>query len=266
LNGRAAPKVNFSQKLAQSHVPKRARRLHDVALMRTRYGMAILLAGVACLILGARPEASTATGNAASATVAADTAATHELLEGTSGRRETWTTAPALLIETSVMDYASGDLSTGFAATTETLSDAEVAQLTADLTAALGELTAGTIKVFRSVRYEAAPAGTIVKVLRAGQIVVGRFRGVQAATGNLGYGGRATHDGAITQAAVVLDAAFDRQSDQRGLLRTHELGHALGFNHVESRPSVMNPHVGSPITAFDRAAIRAAFLDSADQR
>ena len=101
-----------------------------------------------------------------------------------------------------------------------------------------------------------------MKVVRSGQIVVGRFRGVQARTGSLGYGGRLTHNATIVGAAVVLDAAFDRQSDRRELLRTHELGHALGYNHVESRPSVMNPRVGSAITEFDRAAIRLAFPDA----
>ena len=57
---------------------------------------------------------------------------------------------------------------------------------------------------------------------------------------------------------LMLDADFDRQSSQRFLLRTHELGHALGYHHVQSRPSVMNPRVGNAITEFDRAAIRYA--------
>lgn len=224
--------------------------------------MAILLAGLACLILGARPEARFG-ASATSAAVSPDAAATHEMLEGTNGRRETWTIAPTLLIETSIMDYSTGDLTRGFTATAEQLSDAEVAELTADLTTALGVLTADTVKAFRTVARETAPAGQLVKVLRSGQIVVGRFRGVQSKTGNIGYGGRMAHDGVITQAVVVLDAVFDRQSNQRALLRTHELGHALGFNHVESRPSVMNPRVGSAITDFDRAAIKMAFPEPA---
>jgi hypothetical protein len=264
LNVEGRTKSEISRKQAQSHLPKRARRLHDVAPVRTR-GLAILLAGLGCFIFGSRPEARAAIENTASATMAADVAATHELLEGIVGRRVMWTAAPTLLIETSVMDFASGSLSTGFVATADTLSDEDVAELTADLTDALNGLTAGTLKVFRAVTIDATPAGEIVKVLRAGHIVVGRFHGVRAKTGNLGYGGRMTRNGMITQAAVVLDEAFDSQSSQRTLLRTHELGHALGFNHVESRPSVMNPRVGNPITAFDREAIRTAFLE-AEQR
>jgi hypothetical protein len=99
-----------------------------------------------------------------------------------------------------------------------------------------------------------------VKVVRPGRIVVGRFQGVQAKTGNLGYGGRATRNGVINGAAVILDADFDRTSDRRHLLRTHELGHALGYHHVQSQPSVMNPRVGSSLTDFDRAAIKLASL------
>jgi predicted Zn-dependent protease len=55
---------------------------------------------------------------------------------------------------------------------------------------------------------------------------------------------------------MMLDADFDRDSSQRRLLRTHELGHAIGYHHVTSRPSVMNPEVGNSITEFDRTAIR----------
>jgi hypothetical protein len=226
--------------------------------------MAVLLCGFACFILSTRAHAIAPIASVTAATINADAAATHELLEGAAGHRETWTAAPTLLIETSIMDYASGNLSTGFVATLERMSDDDVAQLAADFTDALRNLTAGTISDFHTVAIDAAPAGQIVRVLRPGQIVVGRFRGVQAKTGNLGYGGRLTRNGTIRQAAVVLDATFDSQSTQRALLRTHELGHALGFNHVESRPSVMNPRVGNSITAFDRVAIRTAFLDAPD--
>ena len=101
--------------------------------------------------------------------------------------------------------------------------------------------------------------GSIVKAVRPGQIVVARYKGVRAKTGNIGYGGRLTHGANIVGAAVMLDSQFDTKSNQRHLLRTHELGHALGYNHVESRSSIMNARVGSEITDFDRAAIRVAF-------
>lgn len=249
--------------------------------MQTRRGAAALLCGLTCWFLAARPEARTA-GDGASSGVAStsggvvsassaikkeeDEAAVREMLEGTAGRREAWTAAPSLVIETAVMDYRTGDLSSGFAALSEKLSDAELTQLTTDLTEALAELSGGTFKAFRTITVEVPQRGDVVKVIRPGQIVVGRFRGVQATTGNLGYGGRMTRNGTITGAAVVLDAAFDQQSDRRQLLRTHELGHALGFNHVESRPSFMNPHVGTSLTDFDRATIRQAFAETPGRR
>ena len=208
-------------------------------------------------LVDAKPEA-----RSASARVSPDETAVHEMLEGRSGRRETWASAPALVIVASVMNYGDGNLPAGCAAVDEQLTAAEIAQLTTDLTQALGDLTAGTIRTFKSIAVETARPGDVVKIFRPGQIVVGRFRDVQAKTGNLGYGGRMTHDSTITGAAVLLDAAFDRTSDRRQLLRTHELGHALGYNHVESRPSVMNPRVGSSLTDFDRATIRLAFADT----
>ena len=182
-----------------------------------------------------------------------------EMLEGRSGHREAWASTPSLVIMSNVLDYERGDTTSGFTAIDQTLGDKELAQLKVDLTNALDQLTEGTFKAFSSITVESARAGDVVKVVRPGQIVVARYRGVQATTGNLGYGGRLTHGVTIVAAAVMLDAAFDTKSDQRQLLRTHELGHALGYNHVESRPSVMNARVGSPITDFDRAAIHAAF-------
>jgi hypothetical protein len=222
--------------------------------MRIRPAATVLLWALILCIGGARPEASGVSG-----TLSPDDAAVREILEGKSGRHETWTSAPALVIVDTVMEYTGNDMQGGYMARDERLTADETSQLTADLTRALNDLTGGAFKVFRAITVESPKPGTTVKVVRPGCIVVGRFSGVQARTGSLGYGGRLTHDATIVGAAVVLDAAFDRDSDRRQLLRTHELGHALGYNHVESRPSVMNPRVGSSITDFDRAAIRIAF-------
>ena len=190
---------------------------------------------------------------------AVDEMAMREMLEGQNGRREAWSSAPSLVVINNVLDYTQGDMSSGFAALDQTLSEKELNQLETDLTDALYELTGGTVESFKSITVESAERGDAVRIVRPGQIVVARFRGVQSKTGNIGFGGRLTHGSAIVGAAVILDAAFDAKSDQRHLLRTHELGHALGYNHVESRSSIMNARVGSTISDFDRAAIRAAF-------
>ena len=158
------------------------------------------------------------------------------------------------------MDYASGDLMNGYSATAEQLTEQERDAAVVDFTQALGDLTGGQIKAFAEVRVESAPAGQIVKVLRAGQIVAGRYRGVQKKTGSLGYGGRMTRGNQITAAAVIIDRDADREQKQQNVIRTHELGHALGYNHVESRPSIMNPRAGGGLTDFDREALRAGYL------
>lgn len=189
--------------------------------------------------------------------------AMHEMFEGNDGRRVGWNSAPSLVVINNVLDYSQGNMRSGYTALEQTMSEKELKLLKAELTDALYELTGGTFEEFKSITVENARRGNNVRVVRSGQIVVARFRGVRAKTGNIGYGGRLTQGLSIVGAAVMLDAQFDTKSDQRRLLRTHELGHALGYHHVESRSSIMNARVGSEITDFDRAAIRAAFdLDS----
>jgi hypothetical protein len=58
---------------------------------------------------------------------------------------------------------------------------------------------------------------------------------------------------------MYLDRDFDRNDSRRRLLRIHELGHALGWQHVTSRTSIMNPAIGPEPTDFDRAGAVIAF-------
>jgi hypothetical protein len=217
---------------------------------------AALLSALGIWLMGSHPLASSA--DAAAGFEGADAAALREMLEGTDGRRETWKTQPDLVVIAPVLDYNMGGVVSGYAAGKETLNAGEIDLLALDLTEAVQDLTGGAFTSFRSITVETVAAGDTVNVIRPGAIVVARYCGLRATTGNIGYGGRSTRNGTIRGAAVMLDADFDRQSNQRFLLRTHELGHALGYHHVESRPSVMNPKVGNGITAFDRNAIRYA--------
>jgi hypothetical protein len=225
--------------------------------MRNRFAPIALVATLLVCLAGVRAEARSDDRNDAAASNAA---ALRELLEGANGRREAWTAAPSLVIVTSVMDYTSGDLMNGYAATAEQLTEQERDALVADLTQGLSELTGGQLKAFADVRVELVSEGQTVKVLRAGQIVAGRYRGVQSKTGSIGYGGRMTRGSQITAAAVIIDRDADRDQKQQRVIRTHELGHALGYNHVESRPSIMNPRAGGGLTDFDREALRAGYL------
>ena len=65
---------------------------------------------------------------------------------------------------------------------------------------------------------------------------------------------------------MYLDRGFDRDDNRRRLLRIHELGHALGYQHVESRTSIMNPSVGPEPTDFDRLGAIIAFARPAGNR
>jgi hypothetical protein len=157
------------------------------------------------------------------------------------------------------MDYKRGDPAE-YPATSEVLSDADIDALVDDLTAGLATLTGNAFRSFSAVSRLRIPAGSIVRVTQPNRIVVGRYRDVQRYLNTIGLGGRASRaDGTITAAAILLDADFDQTNAARRLLRTHELGHALGYNHVQSRPSIMNPRIGPEPTDFDRLAVSIAF-------
>lgn len=199
-----------------------------------------------------------APGGLPTPTVTTATALDEMLIDAT-GRRQHWPTIPQLVVLTSVMTYHTGG-SSQYVATAERLSVREAESLADDLTAALRQLTAGAIEQFATVEYETVLAGSSVAIVRPNQIVVGRFHGVRDLANTIGFGGRkARRDGAIVSAAVVLDSEFDRVSSKRRLLRTHELGHALGFNHVQSRVSIMNPSIGSDMTDHDRQISMLAY-------
>ena len=187
-----------------------------------------------------------------------DSKAVIEMLGGTEGPRNRWTRAPQLKVLVSVMEYKPGK-NVEYVATGEQLSGQDIDELIADLTNGLGLLTADTFEFARVERHAVAP-GAAAPVSQLNTIVVGRFNGVRKALGTIGLGGRETRaDGTIRAGAILLDNEYDRTNSKRRLLRTHELGHALGYNHVESRESIMNPRIGSEPNAFDREAVLLAF-------
>jgi hypothetical protein len=170
-----------------------------------------------------------------------------------------WRQTPALTVLVSVMDYGAGG-DRDYFATGQHLTEAEVDELVDDLTNGLSLLTANAFERFSSVNREIVPEGASTRVSRSNQIVVGRFSGLRRSVNKLGFGGRrANKDGTITAGAILLDSEFDRTRADRRLLRTHELGHALGYNHVHSRKSIMNPRIGAEPTEFDREAALIAF-------
>jgi hypothetical protein len=182
-----------------------------------------------------------------------------ELARTANARLQRWTTQPSLVVLMSVMRYTSmGD--TTFPATVERISDADADSMVADLSAALRLMTAGTWSEFASVTRETVAEDARVETIRPGTIVVGRYRGVQSLASTIGWGRWAEQgDGTVSAGALYLDRDFDARDDRRDLLRTHELGHALGYLHVTSRTSIMNPSIGPEPNDFDRAAVRIVY-------
>jgi len=189
----------------------------------------------------------------------ADAQAFNEMLFGSKRRTVAWAQAPELVLLMPVMQYQPDEANT-YTATSDQLTEAEANQLIDDLTSALSVLTDGVFTTFAGVRREFVGAGATTSVLRPGAIVVGRFRGVKQAAQAIGRGGRKVNaSGTITSGAMLLDSDYDRDSSRRRLLRTHELGHALGYNHVAARESIMNDRIGADLTDFDRKAAAVAF-------
>jgi len=187
-----------------------------------------------------------------------DRLALDEMLRGTQATPLRWDRVPELVVLMPVMQYENSK-STEYRATAEQLSEDDATELVNDLTKALLLLTDGAFRGFAAIRRETVAAGEIVNVMRPGQIVVARYNAVRDQLNTIGFGGRSTRGSTIRAGSIILDADFDRTNPTRRLLRMHELGHALGFNHVVSRVSIMNPKIGPEPTDFDRVAARLAF-------
>jgi hypothetical protein len=188
-----------------------------------------------------------------------DLAAFDEMFRGT-GRLQRWTTAPGLVVLAKVMQFERTSSDDHYHATSEQLSEADVALLIDQLTEGLVLLTGNTFTAFSSIEVEDPPSGKRVNTLRPGAIVIGSYRGVQSLANTIGFGRWATSGTAeITGGAIYLDRTYDRTNENRRLLRIHELGHALGYLHVTTRTSIMNPAIGPEPTEFDRQAAAIAF-------
>lgn len=181
-----------------------------------------------------------------------------EMFRTANSRLQRWTTRPSLVVLGTVMNYRGP--AEEFNATSEQMSDDEISLLAAHMNEGLALMTGGTYTSFADVKIERMAAGDRSSVARAGSIVVGRYNGVQTFAQTIGYGTWAENaDGAVVGGAMFLDSRFDKSDDRRRLLRIHELGHALGQLHVETRVSIMNPALGPEPTEFDRQAAVVAF-------
>ena len=172
-----------------------------------------------------------------------------------------WTAAPSIVIQRRVLQFAGVDASSAVA-TSILLSDAEIESISADLHEVLPALTGHTFDRFADQSVETAAEGESVTVARTAVIVVAQYQGLTDATTYWGYTRWAWNDrGELRAASIMLDRAFETSgSAYRRTLRTHELGHALGYSHVDARESVMNASGRVALTDFDRHGARIAFL------
>jgi hypothetical protein len=188
-----------------------------------------------------------------------DLRAFDEMFRTSNAQLQRWTSRPALVVLAAVMDYRNGSDQT-YMATGEQLTEDEVEELKAHLTEGLAFLTGNTFMSFSSVEIERPAAGTRVNTLRTGTIVVGRYSGIMNLAKTIGYGLWSEQpNGSIAGGAMYLDRNFDKDDSRRRLLRIHELGHALGYQHVQARTSIMNPSIGPEPTDFDRVGALIAF-------
>jgi hypothetical protein len=172
-----------------------------------------------------------------------------------------WSTAPKLIVIDAVLQFTSITDST-FVATGERLTTEEVQGLAADLAWGLPQVTGQAFTGFSSVTTESPAAGAQVPFFtREGAVVAARFKGLTTGTTYWGYGRWASRSSVVVAGAVMLDRDFELSGSMyRRSLRVHEMGHALGWDHVTLRISFMNSNAQVEPNAFDKDATRLAFL------
>jgi len=171
-----------------------------------------------------------------------------------------WTSPPPLLIERRTLRFVDVNASSA-TAMDETMTDAAYDGLLSDLQSALGSMTGSPGYTFASITERQSAPGSNAQLLNSSTITVARVSGLTQATGFWGYGRwQSNGAGVVVSGIVMLDRDFDTgTSPFIRTLRAHELGHALGYNHVTLRESVMNSSARVAPNAFDLAAFRIAF-------
>lgn len=173
---------------------------------------------------------------------------------------ERWVEAPALVVETSLLDRAASIDAVGLPQETliasgEQQSEAAINELVAQLSRALPLMTGGQFTAFSAVSARTTAAGVAVESLNLGAITVVRYPG--GAGECRGFGQVAPNSEYVVVAGRVgLEVCTSALAPS---VAAHELGHALGFGHVTGAASVMTATVTVDVTEFDRQAAAIAY-------
>lgn len=189
-----------------------------------------------------------------------DLTAFNQMFRGNNGQLHRWTSAPALVLQRRALRFTNlTDMS--YTATSTVMPEGEADAILSDLGWALPQLSATVFPAFASVQQETAAEGDAVAAFRPGIVVVALAEGLTAATSYAGYTRWGWNgSGEMVDALIVIDRGFDGSSSPyRRTVRAHELGHALGYNHVTARPSVMDAMATTEPNQFDRDGARIAF-------
>ncbi|MCR4376193.1 MAG: carboxypeptidase regulatory-like domain-containing protein [Acidobacteria bacterium] len=148
-----------------------------------------------------------------------------------------WADAPGLTIERRILECSATTPTESLAQTTPAItSAATLAEMTGHLTDALSPLTGGRFTGYGSVETPLADATATVNLMVPGRITIARCTRLAELTGAVGYSKiDFAGNGRVKGGVVVLDYDYDEAAPpaERFHVRAHELGHMLGFNHVE---------------------------------
>lgn len=148
-----------------------------------------------------------------------------------------WADAPGLTIERRILECSATTPTESLAQATPAITAAAtLAEMTGHLTDALGPLTGSRFTAYGSVDTPLANATGTVNLMVPGRITIARCTRLAELTGAVGYSKiDFAGNGRVKGGVVVLDYDYDEAAApaERFHVRAHELGHTLGFNHVE---------------------------------
>jgi hypothetical protein len=154
-----------------------------------------------------------------------DLAAFDQMFRSSGGVLHRWTSPPRVIVQSRVLQFTNVS-DVDYTALGTVMSDADATSILVDLTWTLPQLTGNTFSQLGDQQRETASEGDRVHV-----------------------------------SSQTLDRNFDTSASPfKRSLRAHEFGHALGYNHVTGRASVMNSAATIEPNAFDRDGAKFAFL------